>query len=107
MAKGEVIMMISNTGVKKEYSANVEEFLEELCRDIGGGEYYLYEDSASKVEEVIKRYNNHPHKENLEDCIEDITEGGIIWNMTLNYTEGFTNGCDDEWLFYDDDFDRL
>tara|TARA_B100001113_G_scaffold32359_1_gene23060 strand:+ start:334 stop:657 length:324 start_codon:yes stop_codon:yes gene_type:complete len=107
MAKEDVIIMISSTGVKEEYPANAEEFLKKLCKNIGGGNYYLYEDSDSKIEEVIERYNNHPNKEALEECIEDITEGDIEWNMTIDHTWGFTNGYDEEWLFYDDDFNRI
>ena len=91
----EAITMVSNSGFIKEYSTDDEEFLEELCRDL----VYDYRNDDKQLEEVIKRYNNHPNKENLEDCIEDITEGKIGWIMTIDHNYGYTNGYDD-WIFH-------
>jgi hypothetical protein len=94
MKLSESTTMVSNGGFIYDYPIDDEEFLEKLCRDL----VHDYRNDDEQLEEVIKRYNNHPKKENLEDCIEDITEGNIEWNMTVDHKEGFTNGYDD-WIF--------
>ncbi len=95
MKLSESITMVSNGGFTYEYPTDDEEFLEKLCRAL----VYDYRNDDKQLEEVIKRYNNHPNKEHLEDCIEDITEGKIGWVMTIDQNYGYTDGYDD-WIFH-------
>ena len=94
MKLSESITMVSSGGFIEEYPSDDEEFLRELCRKL----VYDYRNDDKKLEEVIERYHNHPKKENLEYCIEDITEGKIEWNMTVDHNYGFTDGYGD-WIF--------
>ena len=91
-AKGEMTMYTSS-GCEEIYPIDDIKFLTKLCN-------YLMNYDEEDMEEIIENYNNHPNKEDLSECIEDITEGAIEWNMTVGYDYGFYNGS--RWLFYDE-----
>lgn len=94
--KGEMTMYTLG-GSKEIYPIDSIKFLTKLCNYFmgWGGEGIDMEE----MEEIIENYNNHPNKEDLSECIEDITQGEIKWEMLDERTiVGFYNGSD--WLFY-------
>ena len=90
--KGEMTMYNIN-GDKEIYPIDNIKFLTKLLKNL------TYHDDIM-IEEVIENYNNHPNKEDLSKCIEDITYKDIEWSMTVGHEYGFYNGSD--WLFYNE-----
>lgn len=93
--KGEMTMY-DMSGDKEIYPIDNIKFLTKLCNYLMGYD----EDYGQEMEEIIENYNNHPNKEDLSRCVEDITQGEIKWEMTVGHEYGFYNG--NNWLFYNE-----
>jgi hypothetical protein len=90
--KGEMIMY-DKYGSTEIYPIDNIKFLTKLLKNL------TYHDDIM-IKEVIENYNNHPNKEYLSKCIEEITYGDIKWGMTVGHDYGFYNGIN--WLFHNE-----